>query len=303
MPANKTSGAGNGTSASWIRQPALHFVVLGGLIFGLHAAVAEPRTNPDVVDVSAERLRALQGELMSQLGRPPTAAELDTRLEQHIHFEILFREAIALELDQGDMVIRRRLIQKMEFLIQDLAVVEEPADEVLEAFLEEHAERYRRPGNVTFEHVFFNYSEEREEVEREARSALEAVQRGDSVERLGDPFPLGRRFTGRTRAQVSSVLGEGMAEAVFAAEEGAWVGPVPSRFGLHVVRVEELRAARNPPLEDVRARVRGDWLEERREEANRVAQQRLRRRYDIRVATIDRIVVETDEGESAEVAR
>ena len=298
MPANKASSAGKGMSTSWIRQPALHFVVLGGLIFGLHAVVAEPGPNPDVIDVSVVRLRALQGELTRQLGRAPTPDELDTRIEQYIGFEILFREAVALELDQGDMVVRRRLIQKMEFLIQDLAVVSEPPDDVLESFLEEHAERYRRPGTATFEHLFFNHGAERAEVEIEAQAALEAARRGDSIEGVGDPFPLGRRFVGRTRPQVASVLGEGLAEAVFAAEEGVWVGPVSSRYGLHVVRVAEQRLPRNPPLEEVRARVRGEWLEERREEANRVAQRRLRRRYDIRVATIDRVENEADGSEA-----
>lgn len=303
MPVGQGSSAVKQSSGSWLRQPALHFVILGGLFFGLHSVVAAPRTNPHVIEITEERLRALQGELDRQLGRPPTPEELDVRLEQHIQFEILFREALALELDQGDTIIRRRLIQKMEFLIQDLAVVEAPTDEVLAAFLEEHVEQYRRPATVTFEHLFFNNRAEQEELEQEARAACEAVSRGDSVEGVGDPFPLGRRFVGRTRAQVSSLLGPGLAAAVFEAEEGVWSRPIPSRFGLHVVRVEEQRAAWTPPLDDVRARVRGDWLEERREEANRVAQRRLRRRYDIRVATVDRVFVAAGEAEGSEGAR
>ncbi len=303
MPVSKGPAAMKETPGSWLRQPALHFVVLGGLIFGLHSVVAEPQTNPNVIEVTAVRLHALQGELARQLGREPTPVELDAMLEQHIHFEILVREAIALELDQGDTVIRRRLIQKMEFLIQDLAIVEQPTDEVLEAFMEEHSERYRRLGTVTFQHLFFRRESDADEVEREARSALEAALRGDSLETMGDPFPLGQRFVGRTSAQVTSVLGRGFAEAIFSVEEGVWTGPVPSRFGLHVVRVEEQRAAWDPPLEDVRARVRGDWLEERRDEANRVARHRMRRRYDIRIATVDRSAVRASETEDAEVVR
>jgi hypothetical protein len=266
----------------WLREPALHFVVIGLGLFGLHAAVARPAA-PTRIVVSASFIEGLRAEQTARNGRPPTADEERGLIDRFIDDEVLSREAVALGLDRGDLIVRRRLVQKMEFVARGATPEREPSTAELQAFLDAHAERYAAKAAVSFRQVFLSRDRRGDAAHDEAVRALAALRAGADPGAVGDPFLQGASWTARTEPEVAVVFGDAFAKAVVALAPGAWSDPIASSYGEHLVRVESRAPAGAPALAAVLARVREDWLAARREEDDRAAHRRLRERYVIDV--------------------
>jgi hypothetical protein len=273
------------------REPLVHFLVGGALLFALYRVAAGPdgMAQPDRIVVSEQRVAALVETFRRTWLRPPTPDELDGLIRDHIDEEILYREALALGLDRDDLVVRRRLRQKMEFLHADLTALPPPGEAELAAFLVDHADRFRLPARRAFRQVYVNPAEEGGpgDAERRARALLERLRAGESEETAGDPTLLPGTMRDASRAQVAGRFGDDFAEAVFALEQDGWQGPVASSFGLHLVRVDARTPARLPALADVRSAVARDLEAERREAANRRVLEALRERYPVEVRMPD----------------
>jgi peptidyl-prolyl cis-trans isomerase C len=267
-----------------LREPLVHFAALGAGIFGIFAWVA-PAGGEDRIIVDAACVEGLRREHEQRTGRPPTADEERGLVERFVEEEMLYREAVAMGLDRGDPIVRRRLIQKMGFLAEDLAAIDEPTDAELEAYRSAHAARYREPLRTSFRHVFVSRDRRGDGAPEETKRLLDELRRGADPGAIGDPFVRGASFTRRSAAEIEAVFGRAFADAVSAAPIEAWSGPVLSSYGAHLVHVSERAPAAAPPLASVRARVRQDLLDERRANANRAAIERLRRRYRVEIAS------------------
>ncbi len=255
-----------------LREPLLHFALLGAVIFAAHAAL-RPAPEPD-----PRRIALDDGFLDALVERDRLAGgdgDRDAVAARWIRDEALAREAVRLGLDEGDAVLRRRLVQKMELWLEAHLALDEPDEDDLEAERAAHPERYRIPARITFAHRFF--ASARPDAIGDARDALAAGAPASA----GDPFLLGARFEASPRAEVVERLGAGFAEALDAAPVGAWSGPVQSAFGVHLVRVEARTPARVPPLAEVRERARDEVLRARRAEARREAERALVARYAV----------------------
>lgn len=273
---------------SWLRrasrEPLVHFLGLGVAIFGLQAwVVGGPGETDRRIEITRAEVEGLAEMWSRSRGRPPTAEELRGLAADRVREEVLAREAVALGLDRDDVVVRRRLAQKMEFLLEEVASLE-PSEEALRAFFEERADRYAVPGRVSFRHVYFS-PERHEDAETSARRALEALRRGEAEDAgpWGDPLPLEPGFRDLSESDVASLFGDGFARTLGTLDPGRWEGPVRSGYGLHLVRVDARRPARAARLEEVRERVLRDWRHARREELERAAFARLRERYEVSV--------------------
>src|SRR5262245_44664328 len=175
-------------------------------------------------------------------------------VEQEIDEEILYREAVALGLDRDDLVIRKRLAVKMEFLSDDLAELANPTDEQLQAFLLRHPDKFNVEPRTTFAQVYLNRSQRGERAAAEAGRLLALLndKAGPDWRVLGDPLPVPAEYESATAADVARSLGRDFPGIVAALPVGRWSGPVESRYGLHLVLVRERIAGRTPPLADVR---------------------------------------------------
>lgn len=265
----------------WLKEPLIHFAVLGAGLFALHARVAPEPANRIVV--AASFVDALRREHAQRTGAPPTPDEERGLIERFVEEEILYREAVALGLDRGDPIVRRRLAQKMSFLAEDTAAASEPTDAELDAFLAAHADRYREPERASFRHVFASRDRRGAAAEGDARRLLDDLRGGADPASIGDPFLQGSSFARRSPADIEAVFGPAFAAAVRAAPTGSWSGPFASSFGAHAVLVTEREPAATPKLATLRARVRQDYLDERRTSAAKTAALRLRPRYSVDV--------------------
>ena len=269
------------------RSPLVVFLLLGAGVFALGRLLDDAGAADRIVTVTEEQLGAIRERWAAQWGRPPTGRELEGLIDEAVREEILYREAQRRGLDRGDPIIRRRLAQKMTFLLEDSA--EAPAGGGaaagdIETYFAAHAERYREPRRSTFRHVFLS-REQRANRERDAAALLREVRAagGDRWRQLGDPFVLLREYADRTDQEIAELFGGGFAAALPALAAGAWQGPVESAHGVHLVQVIGRIEPRLPALDEVRDRVAEDLLESRRRERNEAALQALRERYEIRM--------------------
>jgi hypothetical protein len=264
---------------AWLREPLVRFVIIGAGLFAAHAHLRRPPA--DVITLSASFVDGLGAELEKRTGRPPTADERRGLVDRYIEEEVLYREAIALGLDKGDVIVRRRLAQKMQFVLEDQALAAEPPLAELQAYLDAHADRYRAQAAMSFRHVFVSRDRHGDGTNAEAERLLAALRSGADPGAIGDPFLQGSAWSRRTAKEIEAAFGASFAEGVFAVavKEGAWAGPIASSYGAHLVLVSEQIEGRVPPLATVLARVREDVRASRREETLRAATARLRERY------------------------
>lgn len=262
------------------REPLIHFALLGLLLFTVYRAVAPDDEEERLVVVTPAVVAGLRADHERRHGTPPTASEEEALVERFIEGEVLYREALALGLDRGDVIVRRRLVQKMEFLSERMATVEPPDDAQLQVYLEEHRESYALPARISFEHVFVATDRQADPIEA-ARVLLERLRDGAAPRSLGDPFLRGSTFQLLSQADTAAIFGTDFAAALPDLELGRWVGPLPSAYGQHLVRVGSREPAEVAALDSVRALVQRDWLAAQQTAAARDELRRLRQRYRI----------------------
>lgn len=274
-------------SARWrelLIEPFFHFLVLGAVLFGINQYL-EARSRFTHIAITPEIVQGIAENYRLQYGSLPTPQRLDALVEARIREEVFYHEALRLGLDRDDEIIRRRLVQKYEFLQQDLEIVAEPAEQALRAFFDANEHRYQLPSTVSFSHVYFSADTRGEEGARAdaARIASALAVRGVSrAPDEGDPFPGPTDFAGVSQAELGRVFGrEGLASGIFAMEANSWSEPIASGLGWHVVHVNSREPERSPSFEEVREVVRRDYLEAAQVKRNEEAYARLKRGFVI----------------------
>jgi hypothetical protein len=268
-----------------------HFLAIGVVLFVLFTALGgnDRVVRDDVIRVSADDVDRLRSLWVMQYKRPPAEGELKGLVDTHVREEVLNREAKLLGLDRDDIIIRRRLAQKMEFLSEDFATAVPPTEEEIIAYYEEHAETYRVPVGASFSHVFFNADERGEEeaiqAARRLRDRLNASGNGGAPEG-GDPFVLPLDYASRSLPEVEELFGKtAFVEAVFSAETDAWAGPVKSAYGVHIIYIVNRTGSRLPELEEIRQQVRRDLVSKLRRNANEAFYGALLEKYTVIIET------------------
>ena len=238
------------------------------------------------IDISESDIVVLAENFRRTWQRPPTEEELRNLVEARVREEVLYREALAVGLDENDTVVRRRMVQKMEMLSQDLALLADPTDQELQEFFQERQESYRIAPRMSFSHVYFNMDRRGPEGEEEARRVLSDILAETPTPRRaperGDQFLLRYDFDLSSPEQVEREFGRQFAESLFELEPG-WHGPIVSGFGVHLVHVDERIEGRIPMLEEVREKVLRDYSRMRTERAKEALYEGLAERYEIEV--------------------
>ncbi|SLN64274.1 periplasmic folding chaperone [Pseudoruegeria aquimaris] len=261
-------------------EPLLHFFLIGAILFAVFAL-----RNPDAGEAEGERIiRVDEGDIErlrqnyeAVWNRAPTEEALAGLVENYVYEEVLVREALALGMDQNDAVIRQRLRQKMEFLASAAADAVQPTDAEIAAYYEDHAADYTRPARIGFQQIYLGDTASQADV-----AALKAALDGGADWRTqGRMSLLPPEVPPSGEGAISGQFGPRLFEALSAAQEGAWIGPVASGYGLHLVRITEKIPAETLPLEQVRERVLADLKQARAEEMAEKQREFLMSRYTV----------------------
>jgi peptidyl-prolyl cis-trans isomerase C len=268
----------------FLREPFLHFLLLGAALFTLNQYLEE-RSRLTGITITKAQISGIADRYRLQYGGPPSPAQLEALAGTYIKEEIFYREALKLGLDKDDEIIRRRLLQKFEFLQQDLTTPVEPTDSQRVDYYEKHLDAYRLPERLTFTHVYFSPDRRGERSAREAAEELASNRNLKGITRAvdqGDRFPGPDDFTALSREELGRVFGqEGLSEAIFGVELNRWSAPLRSGFGWHTVYVSARQPGRQASFEEVRADVRRDYIEAERNRRNAEALAKLRERFKI----------------------
>jgi hypothetical protein len=272
-----------------LKEPLIYFFLLGFVVFGLHSflnRVNQEDKDPFTVEVTSSDIEWIRSSWEARMKRQPTQQELQGLINRFIRDEILFREASAMDLDDRDLVIQRRLVQKLTFVFEDLAESIEPTDDELKNYLRENQEKYRIPEMISFTQVYFN-PDKRKEATGEAKTVLASLKSVQSPPEeavsLGDSIMIDSSFRKRSPDEVARTLGKEFADELFSAGKMGWQGPIVSTFGLHLIYIEERIASKMPEFENIREDVKNDFMYERKKQVIDGAYKAVKSRYTILV--------------------
>jgi len=272
----------------FLRDPLIQFVFLGAVFFGVYAFASDAFTKDESrrITISEAEIEFLMAGWERQWSRPPTAQELRSLIDARVREEVLYRAALAVGLDENDMVVRRRMVQKMELLTQDLALLADPTDQELQAFYQENPDDYRLPPRIEFSHVYFNLDRRGSSAAQDAEAVLAEIQ-GESPQprsapNRGDRFMLQYDYPLSSPQEVQRALGGRFAQAVMELAPG-WHGPIASGYGLHLVNIVEREEGRAPDYNEIRDRLVLDYNRMRSERAKDALYEGLATEYDIEI--------------------
>lgn len=275
-----------------IREPLLHFMLIGAALFLIYYLQNDTGAGDDsnqivITEAQVDRLITMWEK---QRQRLPTPDELNGLIEGQIREEVLYREALDMGLDQNDAGVRRRLARKMEFLFADISDQVEPSETQLKDYLDANTGKFEVPGRIDFIQIYFNTDKRGSKANEDAKLLLTSLEeeRSNQVPGMeGDRFMFGYEHERLSPAEVTSMFGKDFTEVLYELPPGSWQGPVVSSYGLHLVYIREKTPSFVPELDDVRTKVRSEWLSEQRREMDDLFYQQLRQQYEIVVEARD----------------
>ena len=267
-----------------IREPLVHFLVLGGLLFAAYGIInrdAPPPASTVLIDngVVADILQRYEAVWK----RPPTPQEMRGLINSYIRDEVLYREGVAIGLDQDDPVVRRRIRQKMDVMAEEAGRADAPDDAAMQAYLDNNAARYMAPPVVSFEQVMFDPDRRGEATQTDVTEALAALQAGADQAAYGAAGLLPREQSQANLERVARDFGEAFASALESLPIGTWQGPVLSGYGIHLVRLSARIDGRKPMLDEARQAVSRDMENDRRIATAKAYYETVLKNYEIRV--------------------
>ena len=264
-----------------LREPIVLFILIGSVIYLLQALVFN--TNPSAskqIIVSSDQLKQLENGFSSTWMRPPTEIELEGLIANYIRNEVFYREALAMGLEENDQVIRNRLRQKLELLMDNMASVNVPSQQMLEAYLQENADDFKGDYQVSFIQVFVN-PEEHSDPQNVALNLLKQLQEGARPEDLGDATLMGYSFPDYSQTDVGRRFGSDFSRQVIHVESDEWSGPLYSGMGLHLIRIDHFENGTMPELSEIRSRVEREWMARQKSKLKAAAYEKLLEGYDV----------------------
>jgi hypothetical protein len=274
------------------REPLLHFLLIGAMLFILFDLTREESSDPaNRISVSQSQVEQLAAQFTRTWLRPPTEQELSGLIESYVRDEIYYREALAMGLDRNDPQVRQRMRLKLEFLLEDLTAQQPPTDEVLETYLQQNPDRFRIEPRLSFRQLYLSF-DRGAALEADAERILGQLETGEATETLGDPTMLPEEQTAVPERIIARSFGERFAKAVMELGPGSWQGPLYSGLGAHLVLVTDRKEGYLPELAEVRDEVEQEYLAERRKELKDLAYRKLREGYEV--------VIEPDQPEEEE---
>jgi len=269
-----------------LREPFVHFVILGGLLFAGHSVWQKHVTKSDrTILISPAEMERQAQIFASENKRQPSDADLEGLLFAHIEEQALMREAKHLGLDEDDTIIRRRLAQKMRFMIDDIGDVELPARGDLKTWYDANPDQFMRPETRSFEHIYLSPKGRSDTVVLEAEALLGSSKIRDDWQSESDPFMTGLRFSTLAQPAVQRDFGTAFAHKLFALPNtDDWQGPLNSAFGVHLVRLTDVTPAYLPEFSEIQVEVEAIWLEDAKRSQNSEALKKLIEKYRVEVA-------------------
>ncbi len=269
-----------------LREPLLHFLLIGAGLFFLYSFLnptAEQIDN-NVIRIENSDIQRLMKAYEQNWNAPPDSTTLKSLLKEEIKAEVFYREALRMQLDHNDEIIRRRLKQKYEFLVKDLADSQQPSDAELQAFYDENSNLYVAATKISFSQIYFS-PDKRTNPRGDALTLLnqfiQKKEKDSNLKGLGDAFHLQQYFAERDYNDVRQLFGQDFAKAIFALDKEGWVDPIVSGYGVHLVNITAIQNESIQPFSEVKNKVLGDWKIAQQQLYNEQLYENLLKKYEV----------------------
>lgn len=260
---------------AWWREPLLHFALLGALLFAIDHALVSRENDPSTIVVDAPVIEEAKKVFRSSRNRDPNAQELEALTRRWIDNEILFREGLALGVDEGDSAIRERVIFKSLMLIETGIKLPPADDATLRRWFENQREKYDEPARYDFQEAVLTD----DNTEAGAKAFAQMLNSGTP----GDARAGLRVFKGRPHANLVQSYGPDFADALQAGAVAEWRA-MQTRDGWRVMRLDASTPARAAAFENVRNVVLQDWTDTTMAELRTQAVRERGRKYKLKFA-------------------
>ncbi len=276
----------NSTFKKIIREPLLHFLLIGAVIFALYY-VTNPETNTKQTIVIDDDLVKRIGNLFEkQWGRQPNDSEWTSLIDNEIREEVYYRQALKMNLDHNDELIRRRMNQKLDFISSDLVQMKEPADTALQAYYLKHKSKYLQQASYSFSHIYFN-ADKREHAKADALALLPTLPATDNnlpaLTKFGDPFAFAYHTNDAPAKEIDAQMGEGFAAALAKLPVGKWTGPVLSGFGAHLIFINAVKPAAEPDFASIKEQLLNDYRYDFQQQFNQKVYEDFKKEYTLKL--------------------
>ncbi len=263
------------------REPLVHFIILGSLLFIGHSLWQSHVSKAEyTITVSPDEMERQATIFAGENRRQPTDEDLQALIFAYVEEQALMREASRIGLGSDDTIIRRRLAQKMRFMIEDVDAPQKPDDTTLDTWFKDNINKFVRPETRSFSHIYFSPEKHGKNLEVNVDKVMNIVDDAE-WKSLGDPFMLKREFKALSTIDIKRLFGADFAAGVFNAKISGWQGPIDSAFGRHLVRIDETRAKITPELADIRPQVISAWQDEIQRETNTKRLKDLIKKYKV----------------------
>ncbi|MDN3204527.1 peptidyl-prolyl cis-trans isomerase [Algoriphagus sediminis] len=263
-----------------LKEPLLHFIGLGLLIFIVYGLVAKDETDENTIVFDSYDLNSLLSKWELQWKRPPTEEELKGILETNIKQELFYQEALKMNLDHNDEIIKRRLSQKMEFLSNDLVSMQPPTDEELTAYYSLKMNNYLTNYKYTLHYVNYSFDKNKQPFQV-ASKALSQANKDQlaSLRGAGDPLPFPNYFENSDELSIRKTLGSSFTDTLRVIDTNVWTGPIQSGFGFHLVYITDRKQPAPIPLEQIKERVLNDYNYDRQLKLDSALYNEIKKQY------------------------
>ncbi|MGB0932041.1 MAG: peptidyl-prolyl cis-trans isomerase [Chitinophagales bacterium] len=269
------------------KDPLVHFLLLGGLLFLLYGFLnrnEEQAGNYDII-IDQSDIDRLTKAYYQNWNQSPDSLILQGLIEAEVKAEIFYREALRMNLDHNDEIIRRRLKQKYEFLVKDLTTPQRASEEILQEFYQEKPHLYQSSKTFDFHQFYFN-PDTRTQAKKDAKKMLNEIKNqnfeGLEQSKIGDPFHLQSYYAARDIDHVRQLFGQKFASILFGVEKSGWTEPIQSGYGVHLIYIEKIATKELKPFEEVKTKVLEDWKAAQQMEYSKELFENLRKQYKVR---------------------
>lgn len=265
-----------------IKEPLVHFVILGSLVFWLNNWVnSEDVSEKEKIVVSQGRVEQMINLYQKTWQRPPSPAEITELINDYVLEEVYYRQAVAMGIDKDDTVIRRRMRQKLEFLTEDIMMESEVNDTDLLTYMKAHSDRFKDEPTYSFEQVYINPQKHKANLPLHLSALADRLRTNESVR--SDSAFFSQFYEEASVAKLRRNFGRNFDTQLDDLELGQWSEPLESEMGLHFIKMRARSEAKLPPLELIREEVKDAWIQHRLEEHRAALNKKLRDQYELQV--------------------
>lgn len=268
--------------AKIIHSSMFHFFTAGAVIFGLYQFWGDKpqESKRNQIYITSEEQKNIEALLTKTKQRPPSKQELQNAIDELIDETIFYKEAINIGLDEDDVVVRRRLAQKLKFIIGDLSI-SEPTEDEISAFYAENKEKYKQDASYMFNQIYF------ENLPQNPKMILQEIHQKESAKRMGDVIDIPYGFKNAPATRIQQIFGVDFENALKEAELKQWFGPISSVYGYHYVNLLERKEAFYPSMDEIRTSLSDDWRWQQQNKAKITFINDMRKKYHIVVEPIE----------------